>query len=129
MPADNLSKEIVIGQQPDVVIAWGFDATTPQELAEVGIPTINISGYHIDEGDPQSEGDFGAFEGIYTDIELYGRLLDTQDQAAKAVADLRERVTAIEERQSGFEDSDIAVLQSTTRTRRQATATAAWVMP
>ncbi|MGH8932816.1 MAG: ABC transporter substrate-binding protein, partial [Egibacteraceae bacterium] len=111
LPADNLAKEAIVGQQPDVVITWGFDETTPEELAEVGIPTIIISGSCIDEGGPQSKGDFGTFEGIYTDIQLYGRLFGTEEQAARAMVELRERVATVEERNAVPEGSEAAVLQ------------------
>lgn len=39
-----------------------------------------------------------SFQDIYDDIELYGRIFGTEGVAAGAVADLRERVAAVEER-------------------------------
>lgn len=97
LPAADLGKEAIVGAQPDVVITYGLNETTFQELEEAGIQTIFVSGYCDGSGAPQPEGDFEPFEGLYADIELYGRLFDTQDEVAKAVADLQARVAAVEE--------------------------------
>ncbi|MGH8909076.1 MAG: ABC transporter substrate-binding protein [Egibacteraceae bacterium] len=99
LPASGLSKELIIGQQPDVVITYGLDETTPEDLAEAGIQTIIISGFCINQERIPAERASDPFERIYASIELYGQLFGTQDQAAQSVADLRERVAAVEERE------------------------------
>jgi len=38
-----------------------------------------------------------TFEDVYGDLELYGRLFGTGDEAARVIADMRERVSAVEQ--------------------------------
>ncbi len=108
MPADDLGKESIVGARPDVVITYGLETTTFEELAEAGIQTLFVSGYCDGSSAPQSVGDFEPFEGIYADIQLYGQLFGTQDEAAKAVADLQARVAAVEDQAQDTPEGSIA---------------------
>lgn len=107
--ATELSREVIIGAQPDVVITFSLNQIPPEDLASAGIETLFVSGYCEEEGFPL-DGDPSAFELLYSDIELYGQLFGTEDTAAGAVSDLRERVAAVEEQSQGAPESSAAAL-------------------
>lgn len=89
--ADDPSTEAIIAENTDLVISRGSE----QPLDSVGIDQIVISGRCRGADDEVTAA--GTFEEFYADIELYGRLFGTEDTAADAVEDLRQRVSAVEE--------------------------------
>lgn len=103
----DVSLEEIINQKPDLVIGLKVaDAGITQDgLAQVGIPFIGILGSCQAES-LQNPG----FPDVYSNVELYGRLFGNQDQAATAVADLRNRVAAVEESVQGSPARTAAVL-------------------
>ncbi len=94
-PNQELSREVIIGQQPDLVISYGLNMTTWQDLEAAGIKSIVNAGFCDGSGSgPNPDGDVD-FDDVYADIELYGRILGTGAAATQTVADLRQRVTAV----------------------------------
>lgn len=91
--ADELSTEVLIAQQPDLVISINSDNF--DGLQSAGIQGLVIGGRCRGADDENTST--GSFEEVYADIELYGQLFGTSDVATQAVADLAERVTAVEE--------------------------------
>lgn len=98
--SDDISREVIIGEQPDLVVAYGVNGTTPEDLEVAGIQTLIVSGYCGGFGAGQSTAEEGTspLEGVAADVELYGRVLGTSQQADAAAAELRQRVEAVRER-------------------------------
>ncbi|MGH3565560.1 MAG: hypothetical protein ACRDRH_05920 [Pseudonocardia sp.] len=84
------SIEEIIAQQADLVVSNG--AEDAAALAAVGIKQLVTSGRC--RGADGKVSASGTFDEVFADIELYGRILGTQDAATATVADLRRRVTA-----------------------------------
>jgi iron complex transport system substrate-binding protein len=93
----DISREVIIGAEPDLVVTYGLNEFTPEDLEASGIPTLVISGYCGGFGAGQSTVE-DPLEGIYADITTLGRVLGTEDQSAQAVKGLRNRVTAVQQR-------------------------------
>lgn len=87
----DVTREAIIGAQPDLVVAFSLNATTPEDLQAAGIPTLLLSGRC--EGSP-----VWGFDAMFADIETYGRVLGTSDRAAATVADLRGQIEAARQR-------------------------------
>jgi iron complex transport system substrate-binding protein len=101
----DLSFETIIGSGADVAIGTDISSSTDidvlaDRLAQAGVQLVTVSGYCAAVNAASVEG-LTAFELIYRDIEAYGRLFGTEQVAAEAIAGLRERVAAVEERTAG----------------------------
>jgi iron complex transport system substrate-binding protein len=97
-PNQELSQEVIIGQRPDLVISYGLNMTTWQDLEAAGIHSVVNAGFCDGTGSgPNPDGDVD-FDDVYADIELYGRIVGTDAAALRTVADLRRRVGAIQDR-------------------------------
>jgi iron complex transport system substrate-binding protein len=94
--SDDISREVIIGDEPDLVVTFGLNEFGPEDLADAGIPTLIISGYCGGFGAGQSEVE-DPLEGIYDDISTLGRVLGTAEAAERSVTDLRARVDAVAE--------------------------------
>jgi iron complex transport system substrate-binding protein len=93
LPGDTLSREAIVGQRPDLVINRGSgNDLTADDLGQVGIPTVVVSGRCTDNQSGIKAD--GSFDQIYADIDRFGRIFGTETQAAASVADLRKRVAA-----------------------------------
>jgi iron complex transport system substrate-binding protein len=98
----DVSYEMILGSGADVVIgtdiAAGVDLDSLAErLNQAGVQMLTVSGYCAGfEG--RSTGGLSGFNQIYRDVESYGRLFGTQQVAAGAVQDMRDRVAAAAER-------------------------------
>ncbi|WP_418907862.1 ABC transporter substrate-binding protein [Glutamicibacter endophyticus] len=96
-----VSFEMILNSGVDAVIGTDITAgvdldSLAQRLEGAGIKLVTVSGYCAGiEG--RSTHNLSGFELIYRDIENYGRVFGTQDQAAASIADLRKRVTAATE--------------------------------
>jgi iron complex transport system substrate-binding protein len=79
-----ISKEVVISQEPDLVLGEA-DNLNRETLDSVEVPLL-VEPALCPEGleDP-------GFDDVYAQLELYGRVFGREDQAAQAVAALRER--------------------------------------
>lgn len=100
-----ISKEVVIGEEPDLVLG---------EVENLSRDTLDAVGIDLlEEPAMCAEGvaDPG-FDDVYSQLETYGEVFDREDEAAKAVADLRERVTELEATKVG-EGRTAAVLYPT----------------
>ncbi|ACU97141.1 ABC transporter substrate-binding protein [Saccharomonospora viridis] len=84
-----ISEEVIIAQQPDLVLGLP-DGVTREGLEAVGINVLVQP--------TMCPGGVGAttFDDVYEQINTYGRLFDRQDRAAELVASLRQRVAAVE---------------------------------
>ncbi len=83
---DDPSPETIIGAGVDTVISYG--TSHAESIREAGISSLVVSS--------ACAGRSGTFEEIYDEVEWYGRLFDTQDVANAAVADMQQRVDAID---------------------------------
>lgn len=92
----DISREVIIGERPDLVVTYGLNEFTPGDLEAVGIPTLIISGYCGGFGAGQSTVE-DPLEGVFDDVEMLGRVLGTERVAAPAAAELRARVRAVRE--------------------------------
>lgn len=94
-PNQELPREVIIGQEPDLVISYGLNMTNAQDLEVAGIKSIINAGFCDGTGSgPNPDGDVD-FDDVYADIELYGRIFGTEAAATQTLADLRRRVTAV----------------------------------
>jgi iron complex transport system substrate-binding protein len=89
-----ISKEVLIAEQPDLVLGE-VDNLSRDTLGAVDIDLLEEPAMC-----PQGVDDPG-FDDVYSQLEAYGRVFDKQDEAAKAVADLRRRVTDLETEKVG----------------------------
>ncbi|WP_258903980.1 ABC transporter substrate-binding protein [Actinokineospora sp. UTMC 2448] len=107
----DISREVIIGAAPDMVVTFGLNDFGPDELAAAGIPTLIVSGYCGGFGAGQSDV-HDPLEELYRDVETLGRVLGTEQQAKDAVTGLRGRVDAVREkaRQSPPADTATAAL-------------------
>lgn len=86
-PTAELAREEVIARDPDLVITFEGAATAADDLADAGIEVLVSRGYCQDAA--------GDVEDILADIELYGRLFGTAEDAKSEVGSLRDRVSAV----------------------------------
>lgn len=87
-----VDREAVVDLEPDLVLAAGNELTPSADieaLAELGLPVLVLYPESLDE--------------VYADIGLVGEALDAQPEAAAVVADMQDRVAAVEEAVAGEE--------------------------
>ncbi len=99
--AADLSREAIIAEAPDLVVSFGLNQTSFEDLDAVGIKSLYVTTFCDDSGAPQPSRQVSPFDAIYGDIELYGKLLGDPDRAAASVADLRKRVAAVQPQAGG----------------------------
>lgn len=83
-----ISKEVVISQEPDLVLGE-VDNLSRDTLAAVDIPLIEEPALC------DTAGARPGFDDIYAQTELYGRVFGRETEAATAVAALRERADSL----------------------------------
>jgi iron complex transport system substrate-binding protein len=88
------STEAIIGTGADIVISYGLFGANPENLEQSGIASI-INRGNCDHGEAGGISENITYETIYDDIETYGKLFGTQDQAAASIAKLKERVATV----------------------------------
>ncbi|HEX2194496.1 MAG TPA: ABC transporter substrate-binding protein [Candidatus Limnocylindria bacterium] len=87
-----VDREAVVDLEPDLILAAGNELTPTADieaLQELGFDVVVLY--------PES------LEEVYADIGLIGEALNRQSEAAEIVADMRERVAAVEEAVEGEE--------------------------
>lgn len=100
-----ISKEVVIGEEPDLVLG------EVDNLSRDTLDAVDIDLLEEPAMCPEGVDDPG-FDDVYSQLEAYGRVFDKTDEAAKAAADLRKRVTELETKKVG-EGRTAAVLYPT----------------
>lgn len=101
-----ISREVVIAQQPDLVMGLP-DGITREALADVGINALEQPVYC-----PQRSA-ATTFDDVYEQVETYGRIFDRRNEAAAVVASLRDRVAAAEQAVADAPERTAAVLYPT----------------
>lgn len=81
---DDPSTETVIGAEVDMVISYGLSNT--DGLAEAGIPSIVVASQCADAA--------GTYQEILDEVERYGALFGSEDDAAASVAAMQDTVNA-----------------------------------
>jgi iron complex transport system substrate-binding protein len=88
-----IAQEVVIAQQPDLVIGYETETITRSGLAEAGIPLLILPAFcSRPEQQPANVG----LDNVYEQVEFYGRVFGTEKEAAASIANLRDRVAAVE---------------------------------
>lgn len=100
-----ISKEVVIAEEPDLVLG------EVDNLSRDTLDAVDIDLLEEPAMCPEGVDDPG-FDDVYSQLEAYGKVFDREDEAAKAVADLRKRVTELEKQKVG-EGRTAAVLYPT----------------
>ncbi|MFE3997247.1 ABC transporter substrate-binding protein [Nocardioides sp. YIM B13467] len=100
-----ISKEIVIAEEPDLVLG------EVDNLSRDTLDAVDIDLLEEPAMCPEGVDDPG-FDDVYSQLEAYGKVFDREDEAAQAVADLRKRVTKLEKEKVG-EGRTAAVLYPT----------------
>lgn len=91
----DISRELIVAEDPDLVVTFGLNQTTPEDLEAAGIQTIILRGYCDGSGAPEVVSDSAPLDDVFADLELLGTLLGTEEQADEAVQDLQARVEAV----------------------------------
>lgn len=82
--ADSMSLETIIALQPDVVFSsGGLHMPIIEALEKLNIPVVAL--------------DANGIDGVYTDIEMVGKLTGNSDTAAAVIADMQTRIAAVQE--------------------------------
>lgn len=84
------SLEVLLDQDPDLVIGYQTQTITRAALDDAGIPLIVQPGFCDGATEPDVD-----FTDVYDEVELYGRIFDAGEAATAAIDDLRERVDAV----------------------------------
>lgn len=95
---DPPSREVVIGQGVDLVIAGHISLQWKQDLEAMGIKVLVPDWFC---GAIQASAGRPDFTGIYRTLETYGQVFGTENIAGRTVADLRNRVAKVEQQFRG----------------------------
>jgi iron complex transport system substrate-binding protein len=98
-----ISQELVIAQQPDIVFGLP-DGVTREALADAGAQVVVQNIYCA------SDHDRSSFETLHEQIAQYGRIFDCGEQAQALTASLQERVEAVTDAAEELETATAAVL-------------------
>jgi len=101
-----ISKEVVISQEPDLVLGE-VDNLSRTTLAAVDIPLIEEPAL-CDQGIEEP-----GFDDIYAQFEVYGQVFGREAEAAEAIADLKEDVAALQAQVGEASGRTAAVLYPT----------------
>ncbi|MGB3860138.1 MAG: ABC transporter substrate-binding protein [Ornithinimicrobium sp.] len=101
-----ISKEVVIAQEPDLVLGE-VENLNRDTLSAVGIPLLEEPGLC-----PEGIEDPG-FDDVYSQMTAYGKVFNREEEAASAVEELKERVGAVEDTAGSTSTRTAAVLYPT----------------
>jgi iron complex transport system substrate-binding protein len=104
---ETVSKEVIIGQKPDLVITHGLGTGLSNQLATQGIKTIIVNVCW--DGYAAAHGGHVGFEAIYDDIVTIGKLLGTEDYAAQSVTALKQTVATVQQKAQNLPKESVAV--------------------
>ncbi len=107
-PAGHLqiSKEVVIAQEPDLVMGE-VENLGRDTLAAVDIPVLEEPA--LCPGGLEDPG----FDSIYDQLEVYGQVFDREERAAEVIGSLQDRVSAVEDEVGDGDGRTAAVLYPT----------------
>ena len=98
---DYPTMENVVAQDPDVMLAgWGYGYTEEDNVTPGVLEDLDIAPYVLSESCRRESGAKGTmppWEALYADMENLGKITGREEAADEVVADLRERLTALEE--------------------------------
>ncbi|WP_034269398.1 ABC transporter substrate-binding protein [Haloechinothrix halophila] len=115
------SRETVLAQRPDVVVAgwnYGYDETkklTPASLAQHDIDAYTLT-ESCRQGAGSARGIVDPWTALRTDLRNLGQITGRQDRADEVVADLDERLTALEDAPEPEEPPTIFLFDSGDKT-------------
>ncbi len=103
----HISKDIVIGQEPDLVLGE-VENLDRSVLASVDIPLI-------EESILCKTGQEGraSFDTVYSQLETYGEIFQKQDRAQQTINELKERVEAVRHKTDSQKERTAAILYPT----------------
>ncbi|MGB6162323.1 MAG: ABC transporter substrate-binding protein [Pseudonocardiaceae bacterium] len=104
---ETVSKEVIIGQKPNLVITHGLNTGLSDQLAPLGIKTMIVNVCW--DGYAAAHGGRVGFDAIYDDITTIGKLLGTQDYAARSVASLKHTVATVQQNAQNLPKESVAV--------------------
>lgn len=102
-----ISKEVVIAEEPDLVLGE-VDNLSRSTLGAVDIPLIEEPALCASGADTDP-----SYDDVSDQLELYGEVFDREEEAAEAAAALEDRVAAVRERVAGAPTRSAAVLYPT----------------
>jgi iron complex transport system substrate-binding protein len=102
-----VSKEVILGQKPDLVITHGLDTGLSDQLAAQGIKTMIVNVCW--DNYAAAHGGRVGFDAIYDDITTIGKLLGTQDYAARSIASLKQTVATVQQKAQNLPKESVAV--------------------
>lgn len=98
-PSNRIGVEAVIGEEPDLIVAHDLTDSPPDQLEKAGIESLLVN-VCCDSYAAEHGGEVG-FDAIYDDITLFGKILGTEDAAAKSVARQKQVVQQVQEDAKG----------------------------
>lgn len=101
-----ISREVVISQQPDLVLGQ-VDNIPRESLTDVGINLLEEPA--LCDAGPK----VASFDDVYAQMELYGEVFGHQDDAAAANEELKQREQEVREEAEGNDKRTAAVLYPT----------------
>lgn len=104
---ETASKEVIIGQKPDLVITHGLSTGLSDQLATQGIKTLIVNVCW--DGYAAAHGGRVGFDAVYEDITKIGRLLGTQSYAAQSVTALQQTVASVQQKAQNLPKQSVAV--------------------
>jgi iron complex transport system substrate-binding protein len=96
---DPPSREVVLSQRVDLVVAGHISLQWKQDLEAAGLQVLVPAWFC---GAIQSDAGPADFTGIYRTLETYGQIFGTEDIARRTVTDLRNRVAKVEQQFRGI---------------------------
>lgn len=94
-PADPTTEQI-IGSGADIVIGYGLFKADVNALEQAGIQTLNVSGDCGHDGKKEERA--VDFETVIGDVERFGKVFGTSQQAKKFADEARKRVAKLKEK-------------------------------
>ena len=112
----SISLEHVIAQKPDVVVAgWNYGYTEENNLTPDGLKEHAIAPYTLSESCRQEDGARGTmppWEALYADMKNLGEITGREDEADEVVADVKDRLEALEQAPQAKEAPNVFLLDN-----------------
>lgn len=90
-----ISLESLVALKPDLVVGSVSETISPETLASVGIPMLNLRGNCGSDHAPGDNDGTADFDDLYSDVTTFGTVLGTATHASGTIADMRERVERV----------------------------------